>query len=76
MLGGKNPFQHKDNSEQYDRLKSATFSFKGPAWNRVSNEAKDFITKLLKLKPEDRMKPEEVMSHDWINGKINIPTIK
>jgi len=58
LLGGKNPFQHSDGREQYDRLKSAMFNFKAPVWQKVSPEAKDFITRLLKVKPEDRMTPE------------------
>jgi calcium-dependent protein kinase len=35
----------------------------------VSAEAKEFISKMIKIDPKERMSPEKAIEHDWIKLK-------
>ena len=54
--------------------------FQKPHWDTISNEAKDFISKLLVADPKKRMGYEGIMVHPWITGnginKTPIPEIR
>lgn len=66
MLSGRLPFNGKAKAElaaQMDR----GLAFEGRAWTQVSDEAKDFVMRLLQLDPAKRMSAEEALRHPWIS---------
>jgi len=46
----------------------ADYSFPEDYWNEVSNDAKDFIRKLLVVDPKKRMTGKEALKHTWLAG--------
>ena len=48
------------------KVKLGKFSFQDAVWGNVSDEAKDFITRLLTVDPSQRMSAAEALQHDWI----------
>lgn len=65
MLCGKPPFwgatkQHLKNAMNEKYPMSAS------PWDIISDEGKDFIKKLLKSKPEQRMTSEDASQHTWV----------
>ncbi len=69
LLSGRCPFGgHSDNDIQQNVLRGR-YVFKKPAWEGVSNEAKDFVTKLLVQKVDNRMTATEALDHPWIVGQ-------
>ena len=44
-----------------DNVHKAKWSFKGPVWESVSEEAKDFVKRLMTLNPDDRPSAEEIL---------------
>lgn len=58
MLSGTPPFYHEDNFELFEIIKQGKYNFDCPAWKDVSDEAKDLITGLLRVKPDDRLSQE------------------
>ena len=63
MLCKQFPFNDKNNSKLYQKILSGKFNIP----NNLSDEAKDLITNLLKVKPEERIKLDEIKNHPWFN---------
>jgi calcium/calmodulin-dependent protein kinase I len=55
LMCGCPPFYHEDNFELFEIIKSGKYDFDAPAWENVSEEAKDFLSKLLVIDPNVRM---------------------
>ena len=47
LLGGYPPFQEKNQKDLFEKIKSGKFSFHNSHWKNISDEAKDFVKKLL-----------------------------
>lgn len=43
----------------------------GPEWKTVSHSAKDFISKLLFMRPEFRLTAAGALQHNWIVSEAN-----
>lgn len=44
---------------------------KGDDWNKVSDEAKDLVKKMLTYKYEDRISAEEALKHPWFKQVLH-----
>ncbi|EDO16993.1 hypothetical protein Kpol_1065p6, partial [Vanderwaltozyma polyspora DSM 70294] len=67
MLTGISPF-YGDGSEQniIHNTKTAKLNFNSKQWNLVSDNAKDFVGKLLTVEVKKRMDTDQSFAHDWI----------
>jgi calcium/calmodulin-dependent protein kinase I len=68
LLCGFPPFYDDSNAVLFEKIMSGNFSFPAPYWSNISNEAKDFISKLLCVDPVKRMTCEQALAHPWITG--------
>lgn len=66
LLCGFPPFHGKDDQELFDKICECKYEFLKPYWNRVSDDAKDFIRGLLCLDPNARMNADEALRHRWL----------
>lgn len=67
MLFGKPPFEVRGkNGEEETKKKILEAIVVFPAKPKVSDEAKDLISRMLRYEPEDRLKLHEVLNHVWI----------
>jgi calcium-dependent protein kinase len=48
------------------KVRAGKFSFDDKCWASISDNAKDFISKLLTFKQEDRVTAEQALKHPWI----------
>ncbi len=69
LLCGFPPFYHEELPELFEQIMSADFDFPEEYWDSVSSEAKDFIKKLLVVKPSDRMSVDQALAHPWLKVK-------
>lgn len=53
------------------RVQKGSFSFSGHQWQHVSDEAKDFVSKLLTVDEGERMSAPEALSHRWIRSRAD-----
>merc|ERR1712048_394047 len=67
FLVGKSPFYAETNQKIFRRIKQMNIKFP----KSISNLARDFISKLLKKKPSERLRLPDVPNHDFI--KTNLP---
>ena len=63
MLCKSFPFNDKNNSKLYQKILLGKFNLP----NYLSNEAKDLLSKLLKVNPIERIKLDEIKKHPWFN---------
>eukprot|EP00921_Rhytidocystis_pertsovi_P015571 GHVQ01024763.1.p1 GENE.GHVQ01024763.1~~GHVQ01024763.1.p1 ORF type:complete len:591 (-),score=80.89 GHVQ01024763.1:886-2658(-) len=68
LLCGYPPFYGETDADVLAKVKSGTFSFSGPEWKRVSEDAIDLIRKLLRINPRERYTSEDALKHPWIQS--------
>lgn len=79
MLSGKVPFQPKKYTHQaayaiMKNIMSGDVSFSGDEWLGVSASAKHLIQGLLKVDASKRMTLHDIEAHDWLSGRVDMPT--
>jgi calcium-dependent protein kinase len=67
LLCGYPPFHGISNDVIFEKIKKGKFYFYFEDWEHISDEAKDFITKLLVMDPKERMSTKEALRHPWLN---------
>jgi len=65
MLSGKPPFWGNPQT-QMRKMQQEEYPIKSGDWLRVSESAKDFIRRLLKADPRERMTIDQVLSHTFL----------
>jgi serine/threonine protein kinase len=65
VLAGYQPFHGEDEDILQHQIRDGVFEFDGVVWSNVTNEAKSFITSLLKVDPAERLSADEALAHDW-----------
>jgi len=53
-------------SHQRSKILNGEYNFSDPVWKNISDNAKEFLTVLLKVRPSDRLGPKEALEHPWI----------
>ena len=70
LLSGTPPFYEEDNFALFEQIKNCEYDFLDETWNDVSEEAKDFIRKILIADPKKRMTSEQIMAHPWMTANL------
>jgi len=66
LLCGYLPFDDDDGHTLNRMIRSGAYSFDGPIWSQVSDDAKNLVSKLLKKDPSKRFSAEEALNHHWL----------
>ncbi|OZJ01638.1 hypothetical protein BZG36_05413 [Bifiguratus adelaidae] len=69
LLCGYNPFQSDDEVAFLQLIKDGKYEFHDRYWKHISDDAKDFIRKLLQPDPSARLTAEQALAHRWITHK-------
>ena len=79
MLAGQPPFQSSSQSEIYRRAKSVEYAWPdvGKSTNDIPPEAKDLVSRLLKVEAAERPGPDEVIGHSFfsMHGGNGLPAM-
>ncbi|XP_058253144.1 myosin light chain kinase, smooth muscle-like [Hemibagrus wyckioides] len=67
LLSGESPFQGSTDVETLALVTAATWEF-NPEFEDITDEAKDFICKLLKKEKRERMSCEQSLAHLWMDA--------
>ncbi|XP_073811656.1 projectin protein bent isoform X33 [Musca autumnalis] len=68
LLSGLSPFAGDNDVNTLKNVKSCQWEFDEEAFKYISDEAKDFIRKLLVANKEKRMTAHECLLHPWLTG--------
>ncbi|RWS15514.1 twitchin-like protein, partial [Dinothrombium tinctorium] len=69
LLSGLSPFAGDNDIETLKNVKACDWSFDDEAFKNISEEAKDFIRKLLTRKTDKRMTAHQCLEHPWLKQK-------
>jgi len=76
VLSGHQPFKGATNEDTFNNIVEANYTFSDPAWDAISNDAKDFTQKLLTWDEKARPTAVEALKHPWIVSGGTSRTIK
>jgi len=71
LLIGSSPFPTRDLEKKKDKILNANFDTTAHEWEKLTPKAKDFITNLLKVNPNERLTAEDCVNHPWLSGTSN-----
>lgn len=74
LLCGFPPFYGKTQNTLFDKILRADYDFPDPEWSDVSEDAKDFIRKLLVIEPESRYTAKQCIVHKWLQSTTTSPS--
>ncbi|KAH3767984.1 myosin light chain kinase [Pelomyxa schiedti] len=66
LLCGFTPFYGNNHKELFHRISTLSYDFPEPEWSQISDDAKNFISQLLVLKPRKRLTAADSLMHPWI----------
>jgi len=66
LLAGYMPFSGRSDSDIIRAIRKGKFIMHDCRWRHISDMGKDFVTRLLVVKPGDRMTAQEAMQHPWV----------
>ncbi|KAL3316902.1 Calcium/calmodulin-dependent protein kinase type IV [Cichlidogyrus casuarinus] len=69
LLTGYEPFEGANDFALYRAILRNKYSFVPFIWDDKSELAKDFISRLLRLDPTERMTAQEALNHPWFDHK-------
>ena len=67
LLGGYTPFQGENDAQLFESIRAGGFHFDEGYWEHISDEAKDFVSRMLTLDPEERPSASQLLHHHWLN---------
>jgi len=68
LLCGFPPFYDECLSNLFEEIIAARYDFPEEYWGHISEEAKDFVSRLLLVNPHQRMSATEALQHPWLKG--------
>ncbi|MEQ2172120.1 hypothetical protein GOODEAATRI_017809 [Goodea atripinnis] len=71
LLSGLSPFMGDNDNETLANVTSATWDFEDEAFDEISENAKDFITNLLKKDMKARLTCPQCFEHPWLKQDTN-----
>ncbi|XP_033842327.1 myosin light chain kinase, smooth muscle [Periophthalmus magnuspinnatus] len=71
LLSGLSPFMGDNDNETLSNVTSATWDFEDEAFDEISDNAKDFITNLLKKDMKTRLTCAQCYEHPWLKQDTN-----
>ncbi|TPX68139.1 hypothetical protein CcCBS67573_g07281 [Chytriomyces confervae] len=66
LLCGYPPFYDQNNVELFKQIMTGKFEFDRPWWDNITENAKDFIRRLLVLDPQQRFTARQALNHPFI----------
>eukprot|EP00106_Octopus_bimaculoides_P010081 XP_014777523.1 PREDICTED: myosin light chain kinase, smooth muscle-like isoform X3 [Octopus bimaculoides] len=66
LISGLAPFTGETNGETLSNVTQAEYDFDDETFDEISDAAKDFISKLLVKKKENRMTIHKCLQHEWL----------
>jgi calcium-dependent protein kinase len=73
LLSGEPPFPGSDDKEILKNVVQGKYNFSREVWKSRSEEAKQFIKKLMNIRPAERLTASECLNHPWLLKKTDEP---
>lgn len=73
LLSGVSPFKGLNDRDTLTRIREGKWEFREDRFCNISEEARDFISKLLVYTPEGRLDIRSALKHPWLDFADKIP---
>jgi len=73
VLCGHPPFRGSNQQEVLAKVRKGRYTFQSKIWQRVSQDAKSLVQKLMELDPAERYTAEQALADSWIRLKAQRP---
>lgn len=70
LLGGYYPFEALTDRQLVKLVKKGEYEFHTEYWKEASDDAKDFIARLLVVDPRNRMSSFDALQHPWLTSEV------
>uniref|UniRef100_H2YFC9 non-specific serine/threonine protein kinase n=1 Tax=Ciona savignyi TaxID=51511 RepID=H2YFC9_CIOSA len=70
MLTGLSPFQGENDNDTLRNVSDADYNFEHEAWRFISDDALDFIDRLLLKDKRERMTADDALEHPWLRTGV------
>ncbi|CAF0972691.1 unnamed protein product [Rotaria sordida] len=74
LLSGLSPFMGENDNDTYANINRVNYDFDDEAFTDISDEAKDFIAKLLLKNKDKRLQAKECLAHPWLTRRPKLAT--
>lgn len=68
LLAGYPPFHDDSQPILFRKIRKGKYYYDSPYWDNVSDDAKEFISKMLVVDPAQRSTASDLLQHKWITG--------
>ncbi|XP_052792506.1 calcium/calmodulin-dependent protein kinase type IV-like isoform X2 [Mya arenaria] len=68
LLCGYEPFYDDEETIMYKKILKGNYEFDSPWWDNITENAKDFIRKLLIVDVKSRLSAVDALKHPWVIG--------
>uniref|UniRef100_A0A7S1VXM4 Calmodulin n=1 Tax=Ditylum brightwellii TaxID=49249 RepID=A0A7S1VXM4_9STRA len=72
LLSSQVPFFGTKRREIAAKIRKCKYDFKGKRWANISAQAKNFVSELLQLNPDQRPTASEASKSSWLNRRCNV----
>lgn len=72
LLIGKPPFDDKSREGIFEKILNSKYDKESKEWNRISDEAKDLLSKMLNPDYKYRLTAKECFDHQWIQKNLKL----
>lgn len=72
LLSSEKPFYHKNKRCMVDLIMRGKVKFDSPVWSTISDDAKDFVQKLIVVDPKIRLDGPTALLHPWIVNREQV----
>jgi calcium/calmodulin-dependent protein kinase I len=69
LLAGYPPFHDDSQPILFRKIRKGKYQYDSPYWDNVSDDAKDFISRMLVVDPKNRAAASDLLEHRWIMDK-------
>eukprot|EP01025_Chloroclados_australasicus_P029221 TRINITY_DN2912_c0_g1_i1.p1 TRINITY_DN2912_c0_g1~~TRINITY_DN2912_c0_g1_i1.p1 ORF type:complete len:342 (-),score=50.35 TRINITY_DN2912_c0_g1_i1:396-1421(-) len=66
LLAGYSPFDDENDAVLFQKIKAGDYDADDPVWDKVSDTAKDLVSKLLDIDADKRLTAEQALAHPWV----------
>jgi len=73
LLAGFPPFMGNTLRDIVEQIQRGDFNFPSPYWDNITDNAKDFVSKLLVVDKTKRLTSLQALEHPWIKNGSNAP---
>jgi len=72
LLSDSSPFYETSTKKIIKKVQAGEYTFYADAWENISSEAKNFVSSLIKVDPDERLTAKQAQEHGWLHQDLHV----